>query len=318
MIPLLLMVEARIAGACGGQADSYVRQATHALSLTDNVRDAGRFATLNVVLSQAYGWAGLLHEALAASDIALAGISAISDFDHQFLGYSVEHWCLGLRGRVLVRLGRFDEARTCFDHVIGIKPELVDPTMLFIPHLGYVDMAWCLGDAAMAKEHAGRVAEMATRHGSPYLRVYSMACDATAQMVAGEYDRAISTSTEGIQLLREVRAAMEFEPEMLATLADCFLRSKRPLKAIAAAREAIDVAEQRNARLSQCRASISLGSALLLATGPEAESSADALFNRSETLIRMSGACVYERLLSEARQLPTSVMNRRSAAAQAM
>ena len=318
MISLLMFVEGRIAGASGGQADTYVRQVTHALSLTDKVHDAGRVATLNASLSQAYGWAGLLREAIAANDVALAGVPAISDFDHQFLGYSVEHWSLGLRGRLLVRLGRFDEARTCFDRVIEIKPEQVDPTMQFIAHLGYVDMAWCLSDAAVAKEHAARVAEMATRHGSPYLRVYSLACDATANTVAGDYDRAISAFTEGIQYLREVRVAMESEPEMLAALAECLLSSSRPLEAIDAASEAIDIAGQRNARLPECRASITLGRAMLLASGVEAGDGANALFDRAETLIQVSGACIYEWLLREARELLASVRRRESAAAQAM
>jgi adenylate cyclase len=173
MIPLLLFVEGRIAGASGGQADAYVKIVKEALALAESRRDAGRAATLSASLSQAYGWAGLLREALAANDVALAGVSSIADFDHQFLGYSIEHWILSLRGRILVRLGRFDEARRCFDQILAIEPALIDPTVRFIANLGYVDLAWCLDDPKMANEHAGQVADLATRQGSPYLRAYS-------------------------------------------------------------------------------------------------------------------------------------------------
>jgi class 3 adenylate cyclase len=89
MIALLLFIEGRIAGASGGQADAYVEIVKEALALTEPRHDAGRTATLNASLSQAYGWAGLLREALAANDIALAGASSIADFDHKFLGYSI-------------------------------------------------------------------------------------------------------------------------------------------------------------------------------------------------------------------------------------
>jgi tetratricopeptide (TPR) repeat protein len=172
MIALLLFIEVRIAGASGGQADAYVKIVKEALALTEPRHDAGRTATLNASLSQAYGWAGLLREALAANDIALAGASSIADFDHKFLGYSIGDWILSLRGRILARLGRFDEARRCFDQILAIEPALIDPTVRFISNLGYIDLAWCLDDPALAAEHAGRVAELAMRQGSAYLRAW--------------------------------------------------------------------------------------------------------------------------------------------------
>ena len=60
VIPLLLFVEGRIAGASGGQADFDVDIVKNALTLTESRRDLGRAATLNASLSQAFGWAGLL------------------------------------------------------------------------------------------------------------------------------------------------------------------------------------------------------------------------------------------------------------------
>jgi class 3 adenylate cyclase/tetratricopeptide (TPR) repeat protein len=301
MIPLLLFIEGRIAGASGGQADAYVKIVKEALALTESKRDAGRTATLNASLSQAYGWAGLLREALAANDAALAGVSSIADFDHQFLGYSIEHWILSLRGRILVRLGRFDEARLCFDRILAIEPGLIDPTVRFIANLGYVDLAWCLDDAAMATEHAGRVAEMAKRQGSPYLRAYSFACSGTAHSIAGNYEVAIQAFTAGVNFVREARVAMEIETEMMATMADCQLRSGAFGTAIEAAQEADTIAQSRSARLAQCRASITLARALVATNEIDAHNQATELLDRAEELIRVSGANIYTRLLEEAR-----------------
>ena len=301
MIPLLLFIEGRIAGASGGQADAYVKIVKEALALTESKRDAGRTATLNASLSQAYGWAGLLREALAANDAALAGVSSIADFDHQFLGYSIEHWILSLRGRILVRLGRFDEARLCFDRILAIEPGLIDPTVRFIANLGYVDLAWCLDDAAMATEHAGRVAEMAKRQGSPYLRAYSFACSGTAHSIAGNYEVAIQAFTAGVNFVREARVAMEIEAEMMATMADCQLRSGAFRIAIEAAQEADTIAQSRSARLAQCRASITLAKALVATNEIDAHNQATKLLDRAEELIHVSGANIYMRLLEEAR-----------------
>jgi class 3 adenylate cyclase/tetratricopeptide (TPR) repeat protein len=300
MIPLLLFIEGRIAAASGGQADAYVNVVREALALTLSRQDTGRTATLNASLSQAYGWAGLLREALAASDAALAGLPAVTDFDHQFLGYSIDHWILSLRGRILVRLGRFDEGRLCFDQMLAMEPGRIDPTVRFIANLGYVDLAWCLEDAAMASEHAWRVAEMATRQDTPYLRTYSLACTGIAHGVAGNYAAAVQALVEGVNYLREARVAMEVEPEMLASIADCQLRSGAVDAAIKTARETIAVCGDRNARLPQCRASITLASALV-AMNNDGHDEAAALLQSAEALIDLTGATIYNRLLDEAR-----------------
>jgi class 3 adenylate cyclase/tetratricopeptide (TPR) repeat protein len=301
MIPLLLFIEGRIAGASGGQADGYVKIVKEALALTESKQDVGRTATLNASLCQAYGWAGLLREALAANDVALAGASSISNFDHQFLGYSIDHWILSLRGRILVRLGRFDEARRCFDQMLAIEPALIDPTVRFIANLGYVDLAWCLDDPNMADEHAARVEELATGQGSAYLRAYSFACTATARNIAGDYEGAILAFREGVNFLRQARVAMEIEPDMLASIADCQFRSGTLDPAIKTAQEAILIAEGRSARLAQCRASITLASALSATDDIEARNQAAELLDRAEQLIEVSGASIYAPLLKEAR-----------------
>ena len=302
MIPLLLFVEGRIAGASGGKADAYVDAVKEALALTESRHDAGRVTTLNASLSQAYGWAGLLREALTANDAALAGVAEVTDFEHQFLGYSVEHWILSLRGRILVRLGRFDEARLCFDSILAIDPALIDPTVQFIANLGHVDLAWCLGDATMANEHAWRVVELATRQASPYMRAYSLACMGIAQGIAENYQAAIQSLAEGVELVRAARVAMEIEPEMLASIADCHFRSGALADAIDKAREAVAVAQDRHARLPECRATVTLAVALAASNDPERWAEAAALLHRAETLIEVTGASTYRPLLEEARR----------------
>ncbi|MBR0989759.1 AAA family ATPase [Bradyrhizobium japonicum] len=302
MIPLLLFVEGRIAGASGGQADAYVDTVKEALALTEARQLTSRTATLNASLSQAYGWAGLLREALAASDAALAGASGITDFEHQFLGYNVEHWILSLRGRILVRLGRFDEARLCLDRILAIDPTLIDPTVQFIANLGYVDLAWCLDDSAMASTHAWRVIELATRQASPYLRAYSLACIGTAQGIAQNYQAAIPSLTEGVEFVRSARVAMEIEPEMLASIADYQLCAGAHAAAVDKAREAIRVAQERHARLPECRATITLAAALAASNEPEHLGEVARLVEHAERLFNLTGAAIYGGLLEQVRR----------------
>jgi tetratricopeptide (TPR) repeat protein len=301
MIPMLLFVDGRITVASGGSADTYVERVNEALSLVKSSNNVGRVATLNCALSQAYGWAGLLNEALAASDAALEGVSHVEKFDHQFLGYNVDHWIMSLRARILVRLGRLDEGEQCLDALLGIEDALLDPTVQFIPHLGYVDLAWCRGDTRLAEKHAERIAEIADKCGLPYIRVYAFACAGTAKSLAKDFAVAEQDFTEGLQFVRKATASMGFEPEILASLADCCLRMDEPERAAAVAAEAIDVARQRSTRLAECRASITRAAALVAQHGAASLPEAEDLFRRAERLIHVTGAKIYEPLLQQER-----------------
>jgi adenylate cyclase len=141
---------------------------------------------------------------------------------------------------------------------------------------------------------------MATRQDTPYLRTYSLACTGIAHGVAGNYAAAVQALVEGVNYLREARVAMEVEPEMLASIADCQLRSGAVDAAIKTARETIAVCGDRNARLPQCRASITLASALV-AMNNDGHDEAAALLQSAEALIDLTGATIYNRLLDEAR-----------------
>ena len=301
MIQMLLATDGRITVASGGPADTYVDRVKEALSLLKTQENVGRIATLNAFLSHAYNLAGMLREALSANTAALAGVSRIENADHRFLGFNVEHWVRSLRGRILVRLGRFAEAEQCFDMMLRIEETLLDPAIQFIPHLGYVDLAWFRGDAALAEQHALRVAEIAEKSRIPYLRVYSYACSGTAKAVAKDFGGALRDFVQGVEFARQGRVALEYEPEMLASLAGCHLRLGQHGAALAAAKEAMEVAKQRSARLPECRASMTCAAALLSEHGAAGIDEANELFRHAETLIRMSGACTYEPLLARAR-----------------
>ena len=184
---------------------------------------------------------------------------------------------MALRGRILVRLGRVEEARACLDATININ-DLIDPTVLFIGHLGYVDLAWCIDDAAMALRHAANIGDLADRHGSSYLRAYRRAASATAHGIAGDYDLAVRATLDGLDRLAQTRAAVELEPELLASLAEYRMRSGDLTEARKAAEGAIALAHQRDARLPACRARITLATL----TAKSGRANASALLSQEE------------------------------------
>ena len=308
MIHLLLAADGRISVAGGGSADVYVARLQEALSLLPEQTGTGRAATLNAFLSQAYNLAGMLNQALAANTLALQGVSSIERADEEFLGFNVEHWARSLRGRILVRLGRFAEAEECLDMMLKIEQSLLDPAVQFIPHFGYVELAWCRGEAELAMKHALRVTEIAERSQISYLSVYASAFRGTAKSMAKDFDAAVRDFEESRDAARKARAALEYEPEILAGLADCQYQMQDYEQAEQTATEAIELAQRRGARLAECRAAITCAAALLGSRGRAPNANPADLLARAEELIGATGAKIYEPLLLRERaRLPTPV-----------
>ncbi len=301
LVQLLLLVEGRMLQASGGPADWYVERAQQALAMARSGSDAGRIAMVNAVLSQAYGWAGLLEEALAANDASLADVDSIDRFDRDFVGFNVEHWLLALRSRLFARLGRFAEAQECLDRLFKIGQSSVDLVVLQIVYHCYVDLARFSADARLAGEHAGRISELDLKHSTPYLRAAALNCRGLARSVEGDHEAAIREFSEALSFVRSANVAREYETEILASLAECHRCVGDYVSALAFANEGIEISRQRSARLTECRAIITAGAALVQGRGVDSEAQAHEMFARAEELIRISGARVYESLLAEER-----------------
>jgi adenylate cyclase len=174
--------------------------------------------------------------------------------------------------------------------MLSIEDGLIDPTVQFISHLGYVDLAWMSGDAQLAMKHARHVDELAERHGTPYLRVFSYACMAMARGLAGDSESAIASLQEGIDFMHAAGAALDYEPDMMACLAECLARAGRYEEARSAAERTIGLSRDRTARLPACRALIVAGNALLKQAGSSRRGEAERCFSEAQTLIRQTGA----------------------------
>lgn len=294
---LLLMVEGRMLQASGGPADGYVQRVQQALSLIPAGSDFGRAAILNAALSQAYGWAGLLEQGLAANDVALAGVHSVDKFDREFMGFSIEQWLLGLRGRLLTRLGRFEEAHDCFQQMVLVGEHSTDPTILQIAHHGYVDLACSREDIDLAQKHAGLIQKLDEKHAIPYLRAFSLSSRGMAATVKNDFSTALGSFEEALQLIRVANVAPEYETEILANIAECFRRLGDFEQSSAYANEAIELSRKRSTRLPECRALITRGAVLVDSHGVSRAAEAGSIFDEAERLIQLTGARIFDAVL---------------------
>jgi hypothetical protein len=152
-------------------------------------------------------------------------------------------------------------------------------------------------------QHAARVDALADRHGSAYLRLYQLASRALADGISANYEAAIDGTVRSIEFLRQTGAAIEFEPELLASLAEYQTRRGDYERALPTAVDAVAMARTRGARLPECRATITLASLAIFTEGARASGRAQSLLTEAERLIEVSGASIYESRLNEARRL---------------
>lgn len=247
--------------AATGSADEYAQKVREAQAIAGEASDGSLEVTLSAVLCQALRLSGRLPEALAVNEAALDRIHELGKFERDMLGFDVEIWLLALRGRMIVELGRGEEAVETLDRVIGMDPGKIDPAHRFIPHLAHVEKAWSEKDAALAAAHAAKALEIAEASGTPYVRVYAQWAQGLALSTAGEHAQAASLLRETLDYAREKKAGLENEARLLSDLSSARLAIDMAPRAYELAQEAVAVAQKRNARAEECRARISKAAA---------------------------------------------------------
>jgi class 3 adenylate cyclase/tetratricopeptide (TPR) repeat protein len=290
IVRLLLFLEGRMLQANGASVDRYAELVQEALATMEPDAPLGSKVLLHIGLCQAYGWAGMFGKALEASDAALAGIDAVDRFEEDFIGYSLKHWLLMLRGRMLVRLGRLEEAARCVAQVTSLPSDAVDPLILELAHYVMTEVACATGDLERAEHHARAVARVAEKHNNPYLSCFAHAREALVDQTRGDYQPAISGFLRALELVRRHNVAKEFETELLVCLAECCYAVDDLHTAERFCEEAITLSSDRCNRHQHVRALV-IASAVLRAKGSGAASQkADELLHLARDLVRASGA----------------------------
>lgn len=301
LVQLLLFAQGRILQSGGGPADDYVACIQKALALSQPGKDIGRIAMLHVALSQAYAWAGLLRQGLAASDVAMAGLEHIDSFDREFIDFSIEHWALGIRARLLIGMASFQDAQTTLEKMLSLDTGLADPVIGQIAHHLQVELASCSGHADKASTHAEKVSQIAAQYASPYSRVFALWCAGKAQITGHDFDAALQSYALALEVITQTRVAVEFETEIRVGLAESHLKLGNFEKAMQAAEQALAQSRQRNNRLTECKALIVCGGALKRHGDAASSGRSKACFGQADQLITQTGAAIFESELQLAR-----------------
>jgi hypothetical protein len=115
--------------------------------------------------------------------LPMQGLSQIGAFDHEFMA-SVEHWALGIRIRLLNRLGPSRGAGV--PRSDARRANSLETGHRQVARFVHVDSAWAMRDPGLLGGHAGRVARIA-QSIQPYSRVIALICQGLARQTTGEW-----------------------------------------------------------------------------------------------------------------------------------
>jgi adenylate cyclase len=251
--------------ASSGSADDYVIKVTAALDMLDPQKHAGLRVLLTAIRCHALWLAGELYGALSCNDEALSNIDKVEEQDQQTLGFRVPVWIKGMRSKILVMMGRFDEAHALALELINANEATVDALHRVLAHGTMTDIAWGRRDSKLAAEHGAAAYGIGEKSGNPYLIVYGRAFRGLGQAVCGELSEAATLLTDTLRFARQRHAGLENEARILGDLAWVQLCAGLDDRARDTAEEAAAVARRRRAKLWQAYAE-------WLLVGPQAPS----------------------------------------------
>jgi class 3 adenylate cyclase/tetratricopeptide (TPR) repeat protein len=277
-----------------GSADEYVRQVEIARQVAEQTRSGSLQVTMLASLCQAKRMAGRLGEALTAGDTALARIQEVRSPDTRMPGFNPRLWLLGLRAQCLMYLGRFDDATRELDTFLAGLNDTIDLALQVMPRIAYVEMAALTGDAELAARHTAAATELSARSGSPYLQVHALAAQGIALRLAGDHAKAAGLFEEALALAHETNSGLEYEARVLCELADARVQLNLLPLALETAAAAVDTAQQRHARVTECQAQLVLAGAHLTHPDAAGVETARQTLERAEQLIAETGALAYK------------------------
>src|SRR3989454_4956687 len=214
----LLTSYGRLCGLAGDVAQ-YLACAERAAALTEGSDDAALAFEMHAVLAHAQLAVGRLEPARAIAERALAELARLAGLREAVGRSTAPAFCRIWWALASAYLGNAAEAQA------GLEALLADEKdggleALCGTHGFLCEVLRLRGNLAGALAHGRRAAELAEERGSPFSRVEAAAFLGAAELTAGDVATATSALETALGLARARRAALWYEPRILATLAD--------------------------------------------------------------------------------------------------
>jgi ATP/maltotriose-dependent transcriptional regulator MalT len=205
------------------------------------------------------------------------------------------------RGLTLACVGRLEEGAGEIEKTIDLARQRGESEFLGDAHGWRAFVATFTGEPEAALAHARRAAEIAEKLGVPLGRGHAHLALGQARALRGEWDDARSALEAAHAIIRESHTGLNYEPTVLAYLADAVGRGGDEERARTTAEKAVSLAQERRAVIFEIPALVIRARILLRSDGAGAREEIEGALARALTLIDETGARVYEPLAREER-----------------
>jgi adenylate cyclase len=229
--------------------------------------------------------AGLVSEAIIRAEELLQEAGEDRSLDVWLVRY-IQAINLGL-------VGRWPEAVAWFHREIHRTREDQQLELLGWTCSEYAGLCSFLGDTQVALDHARQGAEIAEKVGNPAMRAFAYSYLGCAYLRVRSYPEAVTALELARAIVQESRTAIEVEQQIVSGLAEAYLGTGDPTRALRAAKEAVQLVRQR-ARLFEPDVQFTLAYVLLRAKGLESQSTIEAALGGALRSSREMGMKIWE------------------------
>jgi class 3 adenylate cyclase/tetratricopeptide (TPR) repeat protein len=256
--------------------------------------DPGRVLTASMGVSYASWIAGSLREGVGMLDrgLALAG-------DDPRIGSELAFACplahaFGQRAHCIGYMGELDAARRDFGRAIAMARDYHDSETesAAYANLGLLEAEF--GETETALGNAALGLAIAERAGNA---IHIIACETAATVAlagAGRFAEALERSESTLESIHQNGIGLYYEPVLLAAVARSKLALAEPAGALAAAEEAVDIANARGLTACALGAPIALAQVLIATQGAAAGERIDSVLAGALRVAGASGAHAFE------------------------
>ncbi len=218
---------------------------------------------------------------------------------YRILGRSAYILLLWQKGALLGVMGRLADATRDLDRALELASERGELDTAGFAHSIYSQTSHYAGDATAALRHARQALETAEKMGSAAGTVVALAALGAAHLLTDEWNEAAAALEQALATARERRAGLILEPAILAYLAEAHAGRRRARPALAAAKEALAVAQRQGNRRFEVQSHLTMARVLVRARGAKAKREIDAALARALALVEETGARLYEPFIRE-------------------
>jgi tetratricopeptide (TPR) repeat protein len=259
-----------------------------------DVGDPGLVLTLAVAVGIGSAFAGSASDGIEVADRAL-GLAGDDTAAGAGLAFGTPYaMVLSLRAVLAAWKGDADRTEHDFERAIELARSRDDPEVEAYAHHFRALADAMVGDPAKAIDDSARAIELAERAGNPMAYGTARGTLAYAKAISGEFEEALEIAEQGLATVREVGVGIAFEPMLLTAIAKSRLGLDQPEEALAAAEEAVEIAEARRLTLVGLPARIALAQVLTATEGAAAAERIEAVLARAMEIARESHAYAFE------------------------